>query len=168
MSVIGETTTAATPSLLSSRARIVQATTEAELAAVRAIRRRVFVHEQRMVTDAHHDPDDRRSLHALALAGAVDSWCPVGTGRLTLDFGDNGEALIAWVATLPEARQGGIGTAIMRFLLDAADAAGAPVVALAAQTHAERFYRRLGFQPAGRRYLVEGVEHTWMAKYRDR
>ena len=166
MSAVEEMVVAMPASSLATRARVIQATTTVELAAVRAIRQRVFADEQRMVAKTHHDPDDRRGIHALALASEGLAWRPVGTGRLTLNFGDHGEALIAWVATLPEARQAGVGTAVMRFLLDATAAADAPVVALAAQTHAERFYRRLGFQPVGRRYFVEGVEHTWMAKYR--
>ena len=52
----------------------------------------------------------------------------------------------------------------MRFLLAAADRAGAPKVVLSAQTHAEGFYRRLGFVPAGQPFLVKGIEHRWMAR----
>ena len=56
--------------------------------------------------------------------------------------------------------------AAQREMLAAADEAGAPLVVLAAQTHAERFYRRLGFLPAGQPYEVRGVPHRWMARYR--
>jgi predicted GNAT family N-acyltransferase len=54
----------------------------------------------------------------------------------------------------------------MRFILDAADAAGTREVALAAQAHAEAFYRRLGFIPAGPLYDVRGIPHLRMVRRR--
>jgi predicted GNAT family N-acyltransferase len=99
------------------------------------------------------------------LLPSAAGWQPVGIGRLTLNLGENGEALIAWVAALPNARRQGVGGAVMRFLLGAADAAGAPLVMLAAQAHAEPFYRRLGFIAADASYIVNGVTHRWMARY---
>ena len=161
--VAWETAAAAGP-----RLEVVRAVSEAEVAAVLELRRRVFRDEQRIAEGNVADPDDARSLHALALLPDGPGRRAVGTGRLTLGFGDRGEALVAWVATLPEARRRGIGLAVMRFLLAAADNAGAPLVVLAAQTHAEGFYRRLGFVPAGRPYLVRGVEHRWMGRHRPR
>ena len=138
-------------------------------AAVLELRRRVFGDEQGIADAAVTDRDDERSLHALALLpDATGAARPVGTGRLTLNQGERGEALIAWVATLPEARCRGVGAAVMRFLLAAADEAGAPMVVLSAQTHAEGFYRRLGFVPAGRPFDVKGIEHRWMARPRPR
>ena len=56
---------------------------------------------------------------------------PVSTGRLTLPLVKGGQALVAWVATIPEARGQGAGGLVMRFLLEAADHAGAREVALA-------------------------------------
>jgi predicted GNAT family N-acyltransferase len=136
------------------------AETDADMSAVIEIRRRVFGHEQAIAGSSVVDAADNRSLHALAIipGGAV------GTGRLTLNAGQDGEAHIAWVATLTGYRGQGIGRAVMRLLLDAADDAGAPVVVLAAQVHALSFYRRLGFVPFGRRYLVSGIEHQLMAR----
>ena len=170
------------PVAIAGSPRVIRATSASEVAAVLDLRRRVFSDEQGIVAASVNDPDDDRSVHALALLPdvpalepsghlvvsrtAATEWQPVGTGRLTLHYGERGEALIAWVATLPHARRLGVGTAVMRFLLAAADDAGAPLVALAAQTHAERFYRRLGFLAAGSPYLVRGIEHRWMARYR--
>ena len=169
MSGLGPTAVVWAPAdAIPPRPEVVGAVSEAELAAVLELRRRVFRDEQGIAEGDIADPDDARSLHALALLPEGPGRRPVGTGRLTLGFGDRGEALVAWVATLPEARRRGIGLAVMRFLLAAADNAGAPLVVLAAQTHAEGFYRRLGFVPAGRPYLVRGVEHRWMGRYRPR
>ena len=147
---------------------IVPAPSGPDFQAALAIRRRVFVDEQRIVESNVADPDDARSLVVLAHRRNphlnVERPDPIGTGRLTLRFGTHGEALVAWVATLPECRGRGIGTALVRYLLHAADAGNAPAVVLAAQLHAERFYRRLGFVPNGEVYTVRGIAHRWMRR----
>ena len=139
--------------------------TAAEFAAVLAVRRRVFGDEQRLALGVA-DADDDRAIHALALLPTAAGPLPIGTGRLVLGAGSRGEGQIAWVASLPAYRGRGVGTALMRFLLAAADEAGAPLVALSAQTHALPFYRRLGFFPRGERFIVRGIEHQWMARSR--
>lgn len=143
---------------------VIRARLGPEFDAVLEVRRRVFSDEQGMIDGRVSDQDDRRSVHALALWHADGQTVPVGTGRLTLGAGERGEALISWVATVPRARRRGVGRAIMRFLIDHAESSGAPVVALAAQMHAELFYRKLGFFSTGRTYLVRGVEHRWMIR----
>lgn len=144
--------------------RIVTARPGPEYAAVLDLRRRVFGDEQGMTDGGVVDRDDKRSLHALVLRGEKGVWAPVGTGRLTLGYGERREGLIAWVAALPEAREQGVGSAVMRFLLAAADEARPPRVILAAQAHAQGFYRRFGFVPASEPYLVKGRLHRWMAR----
>ncbi len=142
------------------------AVTPDDLAAVLDLRERVFGGEQGVPDAAVLDPDDRRSLHALATLGNGDTALPVGTGRLTPGGDPWAEAQIAWVATLPEHRRHGVGAAVMRFLLDAADAAGTPAVLLSAQTHALSFYKRLGFLPYGGRFYSRGIEHQLMVRRR--
>lgn len=134
------------------------------------IRRRVFSEEQNVADLRVSDPDDARSLIALAKIwvdnGDGLTQRPIATGRLTPSPFPGGQAQIAWVATLPDDRNRGVGSALMRYLLDAADAAGAREVVLAAQTHAEDFYRRLGFKPAGPLYDVRGIPHLRMIRSR--
>ena len=137
---------------------------EEDLAAVVALRRQVFGEEQGIADAFSPDPDDARSLHALAVLPTPDGERPISTGRLTLAAGTRGEAHVAWVATLPVYRGHGVGHAVMTFLLAAADAAGAPSVVLSAQTHALHFYGRLGFVPFGQRFLVRGIEHQLMVR----
>jgi predicted GNAT family N-acyltransferase len=157
------------PSVGADSPAVIRASAGPEFATVLELRRRVFRDEQHIASAAVTDPDDERSLHALAfLPVPSGDPRPVATGRLTLGYGDGGEALIAWVATLPEARGRGAGLAVMQFLLDAADKAMAPIIVLSAQTHAEGFYRRLGFIPAGRPFVVRNIEHCWMARPRRR
>ena len=140
---------------------------EARLAAF-DIRRRVFSEEQGVADLRVADSDDARSLIALATVpptmGSNGHRRPVSTGRLTLPPITGGQALVAWVATIPEARGQGAGKLVMRFLLDAADESGAPEVVLAAQLPAENFYRRLGFSPAGPLYDVRGIPHRRMIR----
>jgi len=70
------------------------------------------------------------------------------------------------VATAPEVRHRGIGTAVMEALLAQADAAGIGETFLAAQRQAEGFYGRLGFFAVGAPYAVRGVPHRWMVRRR--
>jgi predicted GNAT family N-acyltransferase len=147
---------------------ISRAATAAAMADVLEIRRRVFAEEQNVANLRVSDPDDVRSLVALATVRARKGdrvvRNPVATGRLTPPLTADGEALIAWVATVPEQRGRGIGSALMRFLLDAADTAGIDEVALAAQAHAERFYQHLGFVAGGPLYDVRGIPHRRMVR----
>ena len=134
------------------------------------IRRRVFAEEQGVADLRVADSDDARSLIALATfpppAAGNGKRRPVSTGRLTLPLTKGGQALVAWVATIPEARGQGAGGVVMKYLLDAADNAGAREVALAAQLPAEDFYRRLGFSPVGPLYDVRGIPHRRMVRLR--
>ncbi len=135
----------------------------ADLDAVLALRRSVFGEEQGLAGTAVADADDARSLIALAVIAGSGGERPVGTGRLTLGpFG----AQITWVATLAEDRRRGVGGAVMRFLLAAADTAGVPAVSLNAQDHALAFYRRLGFVPYNNPFEVKGIVHQAMTRRR--
>ncbi len=139
--------------------------TRTDLNAVLALRRQVFKIELGMIGESVEDVDDRRSVIALALitmeSGAVQA---VGTGRLTFGAGRNGEGVLTWVATAAGYRRLGVGGAVVRFLLDAADQAGSPPLILAAQAPAIEFYRRLGFIPNGQRYVVSGIDHLPMIR----
>jgi predicted GNAT family N-acyltransferase len=138
------------------------ARTAAEFAAIVEVRRRVFLEEQGIVEGELTDAEDQRSFHVFAeAAGSV-----VGVGRLSPPPKNRPDAQIAWVATLPAYRRRGIAGAMMRAMLDVADAARYPVVLLSAQTHALDFYRRLGFRPYGDRFLVRGIEHQFMERRR--
>ena len=151
------------------RVDVVAVTTPGDRLAMLEIRRRVFAVEQQVATLQVSDPDDGRSLTALAYLEPDEPGGQrraVSTGRLTLGFGPQGQGMIAWVATLPEDRGHGFGGAVMRFLLAAADDAGAPEVILAAQAHAEHFYLRLGFERAGPLYDVRGIKHRRMIRAR--
>lgn len=88
---------------------------------------------------------------AVALGGSwrlVTAWRAgrlVGTGRLISDGVQY--ALVVDVIVEPSSRRGGIGTEIVRRLLEHADRAGVRDVLLFAAEGTEPFYARLGFAP---------------------
>lgn len=149
--------------------RVARTRTPADHDAMLEIRRKVFAVEQRVADLRVSDPDDTRSIIALARVMTDDGLVPVSTGRLTLSPLTGGPALVAWVATLSEWRGHGVGHEVMEFLLHEAEKAGTQQVVLAAQAHAESFYLRLGFTPAGPLYDVRGIPHlrmTWQKRRR--
>ena len=137
-----------------------------DMEAVMTLRLRVFDDEQRIVDSRVTDADDARGLHALAYVRVDGVDRPVATGRLTPPRTANSAAVITWVATHPDFRRHGIGSAIVGFLVEAADTAGFAQVSLSAQAHAISFYERFGFVAYGARYTIRGIEHQWMARQR--
>ena len=117
------------------------------------IRYAVFVDEQKVPAEIELDDRDALSLHALALdaQGRV-----LGTGRLLPD------GHIGRMAVLQSARGQGVGTALLRALLQAARARGDREVVLSAQTHAMPFYEKAGFIAEGDEYDDAGIPHRQM------
>ena len=138
------------------------AQTQEEFSAIVELRRRVFRDEQAIVEGDVSDSEDRHSFQALIQVPEG----VIGAGRLSPPTVIRPDAHIAWVAILPPYRGRGLGTELMRALINAADEARMQTVTLSAQTHALAFYRRLGFVPYGRRFLVRGVEHQPMTRRR--
>ena len=103
------------------------------------IRFQVFVREQRVPAEIELDDMDAPSLHAIAFENEK----AIGTGRLLPD------GHIGRMAILKEWRRRGIGAAILKALIDAAERRGDREIALSAQLHAVEFYRTHGFEPVG-------------------
>jgi YbgC/YbaW family acyl-CoA thioester hydrolase len=124
-----------------------------------ALRRDVFIDEQRIPADMEWDEFDARSLHAVARnrMGQV-----IATGRL-LPEGD-GPARIGRMAVHRVLRGGGHGAAVLRKLEEAAKARGDREVMLHAQRSAEDFYRRLGYAPHGEPFEEAGIAHIEMRR----
>jgi predicted GNAT family N-acyltransferase len=118
-----------------------------------AIRRAVFVVEQRVPEDLEWDEHDANAVHALASTAAGT---PIGTGRLLR----NGR--IGRMAVLSDWRGRGVGSAVLQLLLDAARELGYAELKLHAQTHALDFYARHGFAAAGEEFMEAGIPHREM------
>ncbi|MDX6750289.1 GNAT family N-acetyltransferase [Geminicoccaceae bacterium 1502E] len=122
-----------------------------------AIRRAVFVDEQKVPLADEFDAHDATCRHLLALAGGR----PAGTLR----WRAHGPATkIERVAVLQSARGRGVGAAMMRHLLARLDEERVGESVLHAQTHATRFYGRLGFVAEGREFEEDGILHVRMRR----
>jgi predicted GNAT family N-acyltransferase len=119
------------------------------------LRTEVFVDEQKVPAEIEIDAWDPQCVHALALdaAGAV-----LGTGRLLPD------GHIGRMAVRKSARGQGVGTALLRALMQEAGRRGHRDVVLSAQTHAVPFYERAGFRCEGGIYDDAGIPHVDMRR----
>lgn len=118
------------------------------------IRFAVFVEEQRVPAEIELDEMDAKSLHAVAFGDRV----PVGTGRLLPD------GHIGRMAVLKDWRGRGVGSLILKTLVDAARSRGEREIVLSAQVHATAFYRAHGFVEEGAEYLDAGIPHVDMRR----
>ncbi len=129
------------------------ATWAADRAALQSVRRRVFIEEQGIPESEEWDDIDPLARHVLALAEKCDA---VGTGRL------EPTGKIGRVAVLPQYRGTGVGSLIMRHLVNQATESGFTRVYLHAQVAAQGFYQRLGFTAEGPAFDEVGIPHVRM------
>lgn len=118
-----------------------------------AIRRQVFVVEQRVPEDLEWDGADRQCRHVVA---RDSSGRPVGTGRLLPD------GHIGRMAVLAPCRGKGVGGAMLRLLIDMARCDGHAKTLLNAQTYAVPFYIKHGFSTQGEEFMEANIAHRAM------
>ena len=135
-----------------------QAITEAEMAALRALRMAVFIEEQGVPEELETDALDALAYHAVA---CVDD-AIIGTGRLLVLPG--GDALIGRMAVQIDVRRIGVGGHVLQFLEDVAVKLGVPEVIVHAQTYVSEFYSRAGFNTEGEPFDEAGIQHIIMRK----
>ena len=117
------------------------------------IRRIVFIDEQRSPEPDEWDGEDAGSVHVLVRLNRD----PVGTGRL------NAAGKIGRIAVLAGQRGLGIGTLILRRLLEEARRLGIREPYLHAQVQAVPFYEKLGFERKGGEFDEAGIPHVRMS-----
>jgi predicted GNAT family N-acyltransferase len=122
-------------------------------AGIEAVRRAVFIEEQRIPESEEWDEIDPLARHVLAVAANRDA---VGTGRL------EPTGKIGRVAVLPQFRGAGVGSLIMGYLVNQATESGFTSVYLHAQVTAVGFYERLGFRVEGPVFDEVGIPHVRM------
>jgi predicted GNAT family N-acyltransferase len=126
---------------------------QASREALHAVRRAVFIEEQRVPEALEWDDLDERCYHVLALSG---SDVPIGTGRLLPD------GRVGRMAVLKPWRGRGVGSAILKSLLLLARKEGCESVVLHAQSHALSFYEKHGFVVEGAEFMEAGIPHRAM------
>jgi len=133
------------------------AESEADRAAVFALREQVFVHEQGVPLDIEMDELDANADHFIARLGSR----VVGAGRLVAD-GTTG--VLGRLAVARAARGTGLGTALVAEIERRAAERGLTAVELHAQVHARGFYERLGYTAEGDVFDEAGIAHITMRK----
>lgn len=119
---------------------------------LRAVRRSVFIDEQRVPESLEWDAYDECSRHVIAEACGR----PIGTGRLLPD------GHIGRLAVLAQWRGRGVGAALLSKLLETARRNGCREAVLNAQTRAIGFYARFGFRAHGPEFDDAGIPHVRM------
>lgn len=128
---------------------VIPATWSADRAELAAIRREVFVEEQRVPEALEWDGEDAGARHWLALVEGR----PAGTVRL-LRGGHVGR-----MAVRRRYRSAGVGSALLRSVIAAAREQNLRELYLHAQTHAIEFYARHGFEAEGPEFMDAGMPH---------
>jgi len=123
---------------------------------LRAVRGEVFVREQGIPESLEWDAEDPGAIHVLVTDPGDQ---PIGTGRLLLR---GKQARLGRMAVLAPWRGQGVGSAVLRCLLDEARRRGFGKVVLHAQAAAVPFYERFGFARDGEEYLEAGIPHYQM------
>jgi predicted GNAT family N-acyltransferase len=123
------------------------------------IRTRVFVIEQNISAEIETDEWENGSTHYLA----TEEEKALATARWRLI--DDQTAKIERVAVLKEARGQGVGTELMRYILQEIHShRKIQTIKLGSQNSAIPFYEKLGFQVIGEEYLDAGIPHHLMFK----
>ncbi|MCK0536282.1 GNAT family N-acetyltransferase [Alcanivorax quisquiliarum] len=134
---------------------VIKTTWDEDEAALRAIRERVFIREQRVPEALEWDDQDAVSVHFLAKDGHGEA---IGCIRL-LPSGQ-----MSRLSVLSEHRNQGIGKALLIAAEEEARAQGRDEIFLHAQTHATSFYEAAGFSVTGGIFLEADIPHRQMFK----
>jgi ElaA protein len=139
---------------------------EEELEKAFQVRREVFVEEQGYTEEQEFVEEDSRAYHALAVTthkvpSTPGVGRPVGAGRLMVE---GRTANLGRVAVARHARRTGVGTAIVRLLLDEASDRGCTEARAGVQVVARSFWTRQGFVSTSERYMDFHIEHEWMSR----
>lgn len=118
-----------------------------------SVRHEVFVQEQHVPIEEELDLEDGRCVHAVAYD---DQGVAIGTGRLLPN------AHIGRMAVRAAYRGQGVGSDLLRALLNEARRHRYLEVVLAAQVHAQPFYAAHGFVAEGGVFMDAGIEHVTM------
>jgi predicted GNAT family N-acyltransferase len=104
------------------------------------------------------DAFEQESSHLVLYDGEK----PVAAGRLR--FIDEGVGKIERICVLPSYRGRGVGQMVMAAIEQLAKTKGAKKVKLNAQTHAEPFYKKLGYEVISDVFMDAGIPHVTMVK----
>lgn len=122
------------------------------------VRKKVFVDEQNVPIELELDDFEDEATHVVLYDGET----PVGAGRLRLV---DGFGKLERICVLSSYRGKGAGSIIMEKLEEIAQEKGVSNVKLNAQTQAEAFYQKLGYETISDNVFMDaGIPHVTMMK----
>ena len=121
---------------------------------IRSIRDNIFIKEQGIDPKIEFDGLDSSAIHTLVFINDK----AIGTGRILID------GHIGRIAVLSEYRGQGIGSKIIKSLIDEAIRSNYKRVYLGSQKQAINFYLKLGFTPFGDEFMEAEILHLSMEK----
>jgi len=116
------------------------------------IRRKVFIEEQQVPEELEWDEDDKACVHVLV----TDNNIPIATGRIKMD------GHIGRMAVLKDYRNKGVGSAVLKALINFSKTVKMKSVYLHAQTSAIPFYEKHGFIISSDVFMDAGIPHKIM------
>ncbi|MDR4998961.1 GNAT family N-acetyltransferase [Brevibacillus sp. FSL K6-0770] len=140
---------------------IQKVSSEKEMQDALTVRKAVFIDEQQVPAELEIDEHDEQGSGTVHFV-AYNEQEPVGASRLRPYAPGVGK--VERVAVLQSERGTGLGRQIMLVMEDAAKELGFDSLKLNAQTHAQRFYEKLGYEPHGDVFDEAGIEHIAMVK----
>lgn len=122
-----------------------------------SVRYKVFVDEQKVPADEEIDQYEDSATHFVLYDGEQ----PVGAGRVR-----EVDALlkVERICVLPTYRGKGSGKMIMEKVEEIAKEKDIKMLKLNAQTHAEEFYKKLGYETVSDIFMDAGIPHVTMIK----
>lgn len=131
--------------------------TAGELNDAYAVRREVFVNEQRVPASVEKDEHDEKALHVIAYEGET----PIGAGRLRID-GKAGK--VERLCVKKAYRNKGVGRKMMAYIEDVARTLHLHQLNLHAQIDAQHFYQQFGYKSYSDLFYEAGMPHVAMKK----
>ncbi|MFQ3543920.1 GNAT family N-acetyltransferase [Halobacillus rhizosphaerae] len=121
------------------------------------VRRLVFIEEQNVPEDREHDEFDETALH---LVGYLHEK-PVAAARIQFkdDYGK-----LERICVLKSERGSSYGRQLIQYMEDVISSKSCSKVKLNSQTHAEGFYKLLGYQTISDSFIDAGIPHVTMMK----
>lgn len=138
---------------------IVVATLEADYQNALKVRKTVFIDEQKVPEELEIDEYEKDATHFVVYDEAHN---PVAAGRMRVK-GEN-LAKVERICVLKEHRGEHIGEALMAELENEARQMGLSGLLLNAQTHAQGFYEKLGYEVTSDLFYEAGIPHVEMRK----
>ena len=132
--------------------------THEELIKAYLVRGIVFMEEQDCPYDLEIDKDEHTSLHII---GMDDSGEPYAAARIRF-FGDY--AKLERIALRKKWRGGGRGKELVEYMIQVSQDRGFNTYKMHAQSHLQKFYGSIGFEPYGEHFDEAGIDHIAMIR----